>query len=154
MRCNLPFLLQALKTATPDACLLWPYSCEGPKGNSYGRTYYRGVRDKTHHIAWIETYGEIPQGTHVLHKCDVPKCFNPYHLFAGTHQDNMDDMFRKGRGFVPLCTSRKLTEDQVRDIRSLSGKMTQRALAKKFGLLSKSTIGCILRGEQWTHLLP
>ena len=33
----------------------------------------------------------------VLHHCDNRKCFNPDHLFIGTHSDNMADCSRKGR---------------------------------------------------------
>lgn len=33
----------------------------------------------------------------VLHRCDNGKCFNPKHLFLGTHQENMQDSARKGR---------------------------------------------------------
>jgi hypothetical protein len=50
-----------------------------------------------HRLAWIEVNGEIPPGLFVLHKCDVKACINPDHLFLGTHQENMDDMARKGR---------------------------------------------------------
>src|ERR1700743_3513552 len=32
-----------------------------------------------------------------LHKCDVPNCFNPSHLFVGTQQQNVRDMWNKRR---------------------------------------------------------
>src|SRR6266436_4607223 len=42
----------------------------------------------------------IPDGLQVLHKCDVPRCINPVHLFLGTQQNNIDDMLAKG-GYRP-----------------------------------------------------
>jgi hypothetical protein len=52
---------------------------------------------KVHRLAWAEANGPIPTGLRVLHKCDVPACCNPDHLFVGTQLDNVTDMRVKGR---------------------------------------------------------
>jgi len=54
-----------------------------------------------HRIAWMLNNGEIPVGKLVLHKCDNPACINPSHLFLGNQQDNITDMWNKGRGSKP-----------------------------------------------------
>jgi hypothetical protein len=71
-----------------------------------------------HRIAWQLTHGTIPKGLNVLHRCDVPRCVNPAHLFLGTQRDNAADMMAKKRhpGMPPSPTI-KLTPDQVRAIR-------------------------------------
>lgn len=51
----------------------------------------------THRAAYELTYGKIPDGMCVLHKCDVRCCINPDHLFLGTDADNVADMIAKGR---------------------------------------------------------
>lgn len=46
---------------------------------------------------WKTVKGDIPKGLFPLHGCDNPPCINLDHLYLGTHQQNMDDMKRRGR---------------------------------------------------------
>lgn len=49
-----------------------------------------------HRAAWLVKHGEWPTLC-VLHKCDVPCCVNPDHLWLGTRKENNQDMTAKGR---------------------------------------------------------
>jgi hypothetical protein len=77
-------------------CWLWhgPTDCD----EGYGRLYIsRHKHIYAHRLSYELHFGPIPDGLDILHGCDNPRCVNPYHLSAGTHQDNMDDMIAKGR---------------------------------------------------------
>lgn len=77
-----------------NGCWLWT----GPKvGRGYGKVNWRGKTARAHRVAWEITYGLIPDGMWVLHKCDNPACCRPNHLFLGTCADNVRDMCEKGR---------------------------------------------------------
>lgn len=88
----------------------------------------------------------------VLHKCDVPACVNPGHLFTGTQKKNIADMYGKGRGPErrgekhPLS---RLNEDDIRTIRSSAE--SQNALAQRFGV-TQSNISRIKNMKNWTHV--
>ncbi len=75
-----------------NGCWLWAGAVD-----DMGRGAFNGKTRKAHRAAWEFSHGSIPAGLCVCHRCDVPLCCNPAHLFLGTHQENMDDMGRKGR---------------------------------------------------------
>lgn len=85
------------RSGGPDSCWLW-------RGNltplGYGRVGYAGRVVLAHRMAWELSVDDIPAGLWVLHRCDVPGCVNPAHLFLGTALDNARDRDVKGRGVV------------------------------------------------------
>lgn len=52
-----------------------------------------------HRAAWVQSYGAIPDGLWVLHRCDNPPCVRPTHLFLGDAEANTKDMLAKARQF-------------------------------------------------------
>lgn len=65
----------------------------------YGRLASSGQLT-AHRASYERFYGPIPDGMCVCHACDVRSCINPNHLFLGTHRDNTQDMWQKGRQYV------------------------------------------------------
>lgn len=132
-----------------SGCWLWDHSYN-PRGLGYGRLFdgrNRGWRT-AHRVSWEVFRGPIPDGMHVLHKCDVPICVNPNHLFLGTQADNNRDMFSKGRAYDRRGHKNprsKLSSEQVSLLRSMP-KKNQSLLAKQFGI-SQSSISRVQRGE-------
>jgi hypothetical protein len=100
------------------------------------------VSNKAHRFSYHHFVGVIPNGLHVLHKCDNPSCVNPEHLFLGTHQDNMADKVDKGRHKNGRENdSYKPTDDVLQTILELRkhGKTTY-DISEKTGLHS-TTVG-------------
>jgi hypothetical protein len=55
-----------------------------------------GAMRPAHAVALaLASTGIIPAGVECCHRCDVPLCCNPSHLFWGSHTENMRDYFAK-----------------------------------------------------------
>lgn len=83
---------------TESGCWLWTGCCDR---DGYGTLshYSDGKRKRyrAHRASYFAFKGHVPDDLFVCHKCDVPGCVNPDHLFLGTALDNTRDMIEKGR---------------------------------------------------------
>jgi hypothetical protein len=140
------------KIAEPSdtGCMEW--KCYRNKGG-YGTIGIKGKKYLAHRVAWVVVHGNIPEELCVCHTCDNRSCCNPDHLFLGTHQDNDVDRQNKGRGAKgETMGNAKLTETQVREIKSLlRQRYTQESIAAKFNV-SRGTISSIRYDKSWKYL--
>lgn len=107
-----------------------------------------------HRISWQIHFGEIPKDMHVLHRCDNPPCMNPGHLFLGTVFENVQDMDAKGRRRWNVEHAKKLTEEQVLEIRSAPlYRGIQKYLRNKFHV-SDGVISEVISRKMWIGVEP
>lgn len=134
------FWTKVNKTA---GCWLWT----GSMVQGYGQIMRNRKPAKAHRVAWELTYGEIPADQFVLHRCDVPACVRPDHLFLGTQPENLADARQKGRLDESRPRVNVLTPEQRLDIFNRPWRRgIGLALAREFGV-TKSTISHIRLGR-------
>lgn len=147
----------------PSGCLVWT----GTKSRAgYGQVRCDGRTEYLHRLSWKIAYGDIPRGMEVCHDCpggDNPACWEPKHLFLGTHLENMSDARAKGRlaGFraSPEQLPRgehhylaRLTDERVREIRWLrSSGASLDAIARRMGVHVR-TVHDVVQGVTWKHV--
>lgn len=145
------FWAKVNKIEDENSCWEW---IKVNRHDGYGSIFFRGRNRVAHRVSWIINIGEIPENMYVCHKCDNPACVRPSHLFLGTHQDNMDDMVKKGRSHLGEAQGiSKLTKEIVLKIRSeyIPRKVTMDYLAEKYNV-TQGCIWSILRGKSWKHI--
>jgi hypothetical protein len=150
----LRFLEAALKWDS-DECLYWPYTRKG----GYARlSAYHGLGQNVCRIICERVHGPAPskkhQASHTCHKGNQG-CVNSQHLLWETSLENGARKSTRtdaigGRGSRHYKA--KLTEDQVRTIRSLLPTMRKTAIANRFGV-TIDTISAIADGRSWAWLI-
>jgi 5-methylcytosine-specific restriction endonuclease McrA len=87
------FWAKVRRTEDPTQCWPWKQSCSD---RGYGAARFQGEDLGAHVVAYVLTYGPIPDGLQINHRCQTRSCCNPAHLYAGTQMDAMHD--RQSRG--------------------------------------------------------
>lgn len=142
-----PHNIEAYVVKTEGGCWEWAGS-----RNEYG--YPRIGSRPGHRYAYEIFHGPIPEGLHILHKCDNPPCVNPAHLIVGTHVQNMQDCTAKGRRAKgERAANAKLVSDQVREIRKMriNGGFTLQQIADRFKI-TREAVRQIASGQTWSHI--
>lgn len=132
-------------------CWFWTAAKDGMGYGLFGTR--PGRCERAHRVAWLIAYGAHPGSQCVLHRCDIPGCVRPDHLFLGTRDDNMRDRQAKGRQARGERTGRaRLTEALVREARNLRAAGAPLAeLAARYGVDS-STISAVCLKRTWRHV--
>ena len=139
-----------------SGCVLWTRAAlEKRMGYGVLNVAKRGVV-AAHRLSYEEYKGPIPVGMFVCHKCDVPACINPAHLFLGTPKDNVHDMSKKGRSkkgnagvYGVGHGNARLNDSLVRRIRT--DPRPAKDIAKEIGV-SKGTVQFVRAGATWRHV--
>ena len=137
-------------------CWLWTAS---RKPNGYGQFTKKPLVFYAHRVAYEATYGPIPDGLNVCHRCDNPPCVRPDHLFIGTPLQNAQDKVAKGRGGNGWlkhsweASKAKLTPTQVLEVRRAFARgATRLQLAATYDLTPDS-IGRIVTRKTYRDVV-
>lgn len=138
-----------------SCCWIWKGATVRTKWRRYGQFNMGEKTTSAYRAAYELRYGSIPEGGHVLHKCDNSLCVRPSHLYVGTHGQNMRDRNQRGRASGGNLSKEehpnaRLTQEQVDRIRELyeAGQHSQYQLAKMFKV-TQGHISNLVRGKRW-----
>lgn len=140
-----------VRRGSPGECWAWTAAVRR-KNEGYGAFYLDGRHQPASRVAWILSYGPVPAGLVVCHRCDNPPCCNPAHLFVGAPKDNDADRVAKGR----QCRGSQqkyavLTEELVICLRARAKELGNiRAAARELGINHHTAWDACKR--RWRHV--
>lgn len=150
MPLTMDFFIERSIPEPNSGCWIWIAG-----GIEYGNVKVDGKTKKAHRVCFeIFHNKKIGDDNVICHKCDVPYCVNPGHLFEGTQKENAMDCVKKNRhprySHKPEdCHMTKLKAADVIDIRS--SKLSLKELSEKYGVC-KQTVHDAKTGRSWKSL--
>jgi hypothetical protein len=150
------WLSESIDFADTAGCWVWTGAITG-KG--YGILHLKNYdfpqrTVQAHRLVYTVCVEPVPDGLHVLHRCDNPPCCRPDHLFLGTDADNVADKVAKGRQLKgERITGARLRAAQIPDIRQrLANHEPMHRIAADYGV-HRVTIHDIAAGKTWRHVV-
>lgn len=138
---------------TETACLYWPFYCN-PFGYPGAVMTADGPKMANEVMCKLKN-GEKPSPHHqVAHSCGNGKrgCINPMHLRWDTRAGNEADKILHGTSNRGKRNGQaKLTEKDIKTIRSMEGRFIQKEIAEVFGI-SRGAVSSILLKKIWAWL--
>ena len=87
-------------------CWIWRGSRDR---GGYGVVFFEKRNWRVHRLTYTLCNGFIPQGSLLMHSCDIRNCCNPEHLTPGSTYQNSADAITKGRATFQNFRPRKDT---------------------------------------------
>ena len=155
-------VMAKIEPVTESGCWIFMGALNDAGYGIVGKGKRGAGNDRSHRIVWQHHNGNIPKGMFICHKCDVPSCCNPNHLFLGTPKDNHHDMQKKKRDVKPPKNyhdvgeyryNAKLTESDVLLMRKMHEEgLNAYKISKLTGKVSSATVYKILKRLSWKHV--
>lgn len=133
-----------------SGCWLWQKAKEA---FGYGVIRADNKRYLAHRLSYKVYNGKLDDKLLVLHKCDVPACINPDHLYMGTYKNNMEDCVRRGRfASRDRKPNAKLKSTDIQTIKNLyfAEKLTHKEIAHVYKV-SIRLIGDVVNEKRWSN---
>lgn len=92
-----------------------------------------------HRALWMAIHNQfdLPGNIIIRHKCDNTRCVNEEHLLGGSHKDNSNDKFERGRNAKKYRLHTRqcdVSDDVVRAIRNESDAIKLSHIASKYNI--------------------
>lgn len=132
-----------------SSCIVWPFH---KNVHGYGVVNLDGRPNLASRVMCVKAHGEPPVGDYeAAHSCGNGNrgCVNPAHLRWATPAENQADRIKHGtsnRG--ERHGASKMSKSDVLEVRRLCESVSQRKLAKMFGV-SRRTIEDIIHARTW-----
>lgn len=102
-------------------------------------------------LIWFLSFGEIPKGLVVAHKCNNKGCINPEHFYTTTPENNSSDAARDGLYPKGADNHRVRWSDEEIDhmhtLYHIEG-FTQQEIGDMFGITQGRVSECIKRADR------